>query len=244
MKLFNIIVPVYNETSSIVDFLNSFYSNNISEIKDFGELVIVNDGSNDDTLNKLENYKLNKKRKIISYPKNSGYGYALNQGISYSMNRSKYVIFMDSDLTNPISDIKKVTNKMRLNVDFIKGNRFHSNGGVNQLPINRRFFTKYGNLISRNLCNIKIKDCTNGFRAVKTCLYEGVNFKENDFSIIMEEIYFLKTKILTVAEFNTKIGQRKLEQTESSFNYNLNLIFKYFKYSFLSFFKKSNIKYI
>ena len=137
MKLFNIIVPVYNETSSIVDFLNSFYSNNISEIKDFGELVIVNDGSNDDT-HKLENYKLNKE-KIISYPKNSGYGYALNQGISYSMNRSKYVIFMDSDLTNPISDIKKITNKMRLNVDFIKGNRFHSNGGVNQLPINRRF---------------------------------------------------------------------------------------------------------
>ena len=44
------------------------------------------------------------------------------------MNRSKYVIFMDSDLTNPISDIKKITNKMRLNVDFIKGNRFHSNG--------------------------------------------------------------------------------------------------------------------
>ena len=73
MKLFNIIVPVYNETSSIVDFLNSFYSNNISEIKDFGELVIVNDGSNDDTLNNLENYKLNKNRKIISYPKNSGY---------------------------------------------------------------------------------------------------------------------------------------------------------------------------
>ena len=64
-KLFNIIVPVYNETSSIVDFLNSFYSNNISEIKDFGELVIVNDGSNDDTLNKLENYKLNKKKKLF-----------------------------------------------------------------------------------------------------------------------------------------------------------------------------------
>ena len=244
MKLFNIIVPVYNETSSIVDFLNSFYSNNISENKEFGELVIINDGSNDDTLDKLENYKSDKKRKIISYSKNSGYGYALSQGISYSMNKSKYVIFMDSDLTNPLSDIKKVTNKMHLNADFIKGNRFHSDGGVNQLPINRRFFTKYGNLISRNLCNIKIKDCTNGFRAVKTCLYEGVNLKENDFSIIMEEIYFLKTKILTVAEFNTKIGQRKLEQTESSFNYNLYLIFKYFKYSLLSFFKKSNIKYI
>ena len=118
---------------------------------------------------------------------------------------------------------------MRLNVDFIKEIGF-SNGGVNQLQLIEDF-TKYGNLISRNLCNIKIKDYTNGFRAVKTCLYEGVNLKENDFSIIMEEIYFLKTKILTVAEFNTKIGQRKLEQTESSFNYNLYLIFKYFKYS-------------
>ena len=234
---------MYNESSSIVDFLNSFSSNNIIKIKEFGELVIVNDGSNDDTLDKLKKYKVIKK-KIITYSKNSGYGYALYQGIKYSMNKSKYVIFMDSDLTNPISDLRKIVNKMKKNIDFIKGNRFHYNGGVNQLPINRRFFTKYGNLISRNLCNLKINDCTNGFRAVKTCLYDGISFKENDFSIIMEEIYMLKNKILSVTEFKTKIGQRKLEQTKSSFNYNINLIFKYFKYSFLSFFKKSNIKYI
>ncbi|MDC0968012.1 glycosyltransferase family 2 protein [Alphaproteobacteria bacterium] len=243
MKLFNIIVPVFNESSGIIEFLKSFYSNEIIEIEEFGELIIVNDGSNDDTLEKLEKYKVTKK-KVITYSKNCGYGYALNQGIKYSMNKSKYVIFMDSDLTNPISDLKKIINKMKLGTDFIKGNRFHVNGGINQLPINRRFFTRYGNFIARNLCSIKIKDCTNGFRAVKTSLYEGINFSENDFSIIIEEIYLLKNKILSVSEFNTKIGQRKLEQTKSSFDYNINLIFKYFKYSFLSFFKKSNIKYI
>ncbi len=241
MKLFNVVVPVFNEAKNISIFLKSFNSSEVSKHIEFGKLVIVNDGSTDETLKYLnEDNNLNKK--IISYSKNIGYGHALYQGIKYSMKRSKYVVFIDSDLTNPIDDILKMIDKMNLDIDFIKGNRFHRQGGIELLPFNRRFFTKYGNFISRFLCNINIKDCTNGFRAVKTDLYENKIFIEKDFSVIMEEIYKLKNKFTSVSEIETTIGQRNLKQRGSSFNYNIKLIYKYFKYSFLSFFIKSNLK--
>lgn len=233
MKLFNIIVPVFNESNKINNFINSFYDSQISKNKNFGKLILINDGSTDNTiifLNQIRDENII----IINLKKNKGYGNAIKEGINYSKKKSEYVIFIDSDLTNPIKDIYKIIPNMRLKIDLIKGNRFHHNGGINKLPLKRRFFTKYGNIISRIFFNLYIKDCTNGFRAVKTELYEKINLQENDFSIIPEELYQLKPVIQNISEFNTTIGQRDQNQSSSSFNYSLNLIYKYLKYSFLA----------
>ena len=152
-------------------------------------------------------------------------------------------MFIDSDLTNPLIDIKKISIFINRNIDFIQGNRYKKD--LLKIDYNRRLIGIIGNYISRLLINMKISDYTSGFRAVKLSLYSGIQLNENDFSIIMEEKYKLKKHIKTISEFPTKLSKRKSRIGKSSFNYSFILISKYLYYCVASFFvNNKNLKKI
>ncbi len=67
-----VIIPVFNEEDAIAETLDGLipFSENHS-----GKIIVVNDGSTDDTAKLLEYYK--EKLKIITHPYNCGYGAAL-----------------------------------------------------------------------------------------------------------------------------------------------------------------------
>ena len=87
--LLSIIIPAYNAEKYIIRCLKSIKFD--SQI----EIVIVNDGSLDNTLDKINEYITNKQNlKVVSIP-NSGVSAARNVGIENST--GKYVTFVDSD---------------------------------------------------------------------------------------------------------------------------------------------------
>lgn len=86
----SVIVPVYNVEKYIQRCVDSILN---QTFKNF-ELILVNDGSTDNSLKMLEKYKNNKKVKIYSQ-ENQGPAIARNYGISVS--KGKYVMFIDSD---------------------------------------------------------------------------------------------------------------------------------------------------
>ena len=88
--LVSIVVPVYNTSKYLQDCINSLLSQTYENI----EILIVNDGSTDNSLEKINFYKQNKKIKIFS-KKNGGLSSARNFGISKSS--GKYICFVDSD---------------------------------------------------------------------------------------------------------------------------------------------------
>jgi len=87
----SVIIPVYNQEYLIERCLNS-----IPKRKDI-EIIVVNDGSFDETLQVLELYKENtyKDLIIITYKENKGVSYARNQGLDIA--QGKYVLMVDSD---------------------------------------------------------------------------------------------------------------------------------------------------
>ena len=90
--LISIIVPVYNGERYIFKCLNSLLNQTLKEI----EIIVVNDGSSDRTIEILR--KLAKKDfriKIINYKKNQGCSKARNIGIRVA--KGKYLSFIDSD---------------------------------------------------------------------------------------------------------------------------------------------------
>ena len=73
-------------------------------------IILVNDGSVDNSEHLIKSkIKNSNKILLLSHRHNIGYGAAIKTGIEYSKNLASYVVFADSDLTNPIDDIKKIS---------------------------------------------------------------------------------------------------------------------------------------
>jgi len=90
------IIPVYNEENGVVNVLKK-----IAKIKHFNEVIIINDGSKDNSLKNIQKFiKTNsyKHIRIISYKKNKGKTHAIYQGIKKV--KTAYVCTFDSDLKN------------------------------------------------------------------------------------------------------------------------------------------------
>lgn len=87
----SVIIPVFNQEQLIIRCLNSIPKRNDIEI------IVVNDGSTDNTLKRLYEYKRKEYQKlnIISYKENHGVSYARNKALDKA--KGLYVVFIDSD---------------------------------------------------------------------------------------------------------------------------------------------------
>lgn len=94
----SIVIPVYNESVLIPVLLGRLYSS-LEETSDF-ELIFVDDGSTDSTLELLKERRLQDSRiKIIELSRNFGHQAALTAGLENAT--GEYVAMMDSDLQDP-----------------------------------------------------------------------------------------------------------------------------------------------
>ena len=124
---FSVIVPVYNTQKylkrCIESVLNQTYKNY--------EIILINDGSTDNSLEILKKYESNNQVKIITQ-KNHGLSYTRNVGISHAT--GDYVILLDSDDFLE-KDLFKVLNLNIKNEDMIKFNYNYYFGNNEKKPI-------------------------------------------------------------------------------------------------------------
>ncbi|MGZ3918763.1 MAG: glycosyltransferase family 2 protein [Bacteroidia bacterium] len=112
--LVSIIIPCYNSSEFIYDTLQSILKQTYSNI----EVIIVNDGSTDDTGEKA--LSINDKRINYFYQANAGVSAARNFGLKES--KGEYIIFFDSDdLMTDEYISSRVLNIEKLGLDFICG---------------------------------------------------------------------------------------------------------------------------
>ena len=88
--MFSVIIPVYNGASFIEKAIESVFSQTNSD----WELIVVNDGSKDNTKVVLEKYENHEKIRII-HQENAGVSVARNNGFSAS--KGDYIAFLDAD---------------------------------------------------------------------------------------------------------------------------------------------------
>jgi glycosyltransferase involved in cell wall biosynthesis len=123
MKL-NVIVPVYNEEKVIERFLDALFP-----ILDFSnldyEVIIVNDGSTDQTLKKIHAYN-HKNLRVVNLISNSGHMAALEAGLSQA--NAHLVVTMDADLQHPVELIPEMIHMQRaFDCDVVIGQRIRGN---------------------------------------------------------------------------------------------------------------------
>lgn len=195
-------------------------------------LVVVNDGSSDGTEKILQRLRpMFPVLTVVNHTSNRGYGAALRTGIAKAIEESfEYVLFMDSDLTNNPADIPRFTEKMQAGFDLIKATRYTGGGTVEGVPFRRVIISRVGNWLARRLFQLPVHDCTNGFRAVRTSLLEKLQLSEDRFSIILEELYWLKFLAHSYIEIPVILTNRAGGRRATSFAYSPAVFWTYLRW--------------
>ena len=118
----SLIIPVYNSELFIEDSINKLVK--WSKEQNYSiELIIVNDGSTDNSKKQLEFInKENKVFNLISYPWNKGKGYAVKQGMHAA--KGDFKVFTDADIPYGFNNIDAIIKSLEFeNFDVCIGNR-------------------------------------------------------------------------------------------------------------------------
>lgn len=184
MKL-SIVIPCYNESKDIVKNVETVKNYLNSKAIEY-ELLLVNDGSKDNTKEVIESIP---GVKALSYDKNRGKGGAVKYGIENAT--GDYVLFMDADLSTDISAIEKVM-ELAPSYDFIIGSR-HAKGSVikKKQPALRVFIGWCCRLLVRMMFHTKLKDTQCGFKAMRIDIARKIAEKQlvTNFAFDVEYIY-------------------------------------------------------
>ncbi|HEX6258493.1 MAG TPA: glycosyltransferase family 2 protein, partial [Candidatus Saccharimonadales bacterium] len=100
MKLVSYIFPIYNETDNI-DLLYKTMASLLKKHKQYNyELIFVNDGSRDDSLDKLlALQKKDRRITVVDFARNFGHQIAVTAGLDHA--KGDAIIIMDSDMQDP-----------------------------------------------------------------------------------------------------------------------------------------------
>ncbi|WP_341844030.1 glycosyltransferase family A protein [Latilactobacillus sakei] len=127
MKL-SVIIPVYNGEKYIKDCLDSLVTQNKSDVKNF-EIIIIDDGSTDNTQSVLNSYLQSDERNIKKiYQTNQGVSIARNNGINQAT--GDYLFFVDIDDLVTKNWFELINNNLKTESDIYIYNYIRSTKGA------------------------------------------------------------------------------------------------------------------
>jgi glycosyltransferase involved in cell wall biosynthesis len=148
----SIIIPAYNEAQAIGSIVSR-----ILELYPEFEVLVVNDGSTDDT----GVIARDAGALVYSHPYNVGNGAAIKSGIRYAS--GEILVFMDGDLQHNPEDIGELLQYLP-DYDMVVGAR----SSRDQASLGRAAGNKIYNLLASYVAKFQVSDLTSGFRAVKS----------------------------------------------------------------------------
>ena len=160
-----VLIPTYNNAATLQKVIDDVleYTNDI---------IVVNDGSTDNTATILSNYT---QLKLVSYADNVGKGWALRSGFKFAVEQGyQYAITIDSDGQHFPKDLPAFIDKLEsMGPALIIGAR---NMNQTSIPGKSSFGHKFSNFWFLVETGIKAPDTQSGYRLYPVGLMTGMNF--------------------------------------------------------------------
>jgi glycosyltransferase involved in cell wall biosynthesis len=174
----SIVIPAYNEEATIVSIIEKVLAAPIPGGLQ-RELIIVNDGSKDNTakiLDKLEKTCV----KVIHHEHNMGKGAALRTGMANAS--GDFVLIQDADLEYDPGEMPNLLQPLLDDhADVVYGSRFLSTGPHRVLyfwhSVGNRFLTMLSNMFT----NLNLTDMETGYKVFRKWVVEKITIEENRF---------------------------------------------------------------
>ncbi len=160
----SIVIPAYNEAARIARALDSVVAC-IRSRGWFAEVVVVDDGSRDETAPIVREFAINAPEvRLLQNPGNRGKGYSVRNGLLHSF--GEVVMFTDADLSAPIEEAEGLFAAIREGADIAIGSRWleRARQTIRQ-PLYRQLFGRCFNAVTRMVMGLPFADTQCGFKA-------------------------------------------------------------------------------
>ena len=220
--MLSIVIPAYNEESIIKQTVNSTLKE-LYKSKIKFEMVLVDNGSSDNTLKILNNLK-DKNIKVVKLRENQTFGGGVIAGLSAAKGDFVGITCADNQV-NPSEMIKMYNIAFKRKMDFCKGDR-----RLKYKKWFRRFASRVYRFLVITLFMIKIKDI-NGYPIImKRSVYEDINPQLRNWTINVEMLYKAKKKNYKVIEIPVEHGERKGSKSHVGFSVIWSMLVDLLKY--------------
>ena len=185
LRLLSVVMPARNEEGCIASTIEHLYLElSLQQIPH--EIIVVDDGSNDNTWSILEDLKTKiKQLKPIQNPGPHGFGTAIVYGFDHMTGDA--VVVMMADESDDCHDVARYWKELNNGYDCVFGSRFIKGGGVIDYPWLKLRINRLANLFIRILFNFRLNDTTNAFKAYRKNVIDGCRpFLSPHFNLTVE----------------------------------------------------------
>jgi dolichol-phosphate mannosyltransferase len=230
-----VMLPAYNEEASLEKMMGR-----IQPVMNAGsiryQVVIVNDGSTDKTLEVAQRLSKSFPIQIMNHERNKGLGAAINTGLSKIRDLSRpgdVIITMDADDTHPPDLIPIMIEKLQGGYDLVIASRYVEGAQEVGLSFRRKVLSRGASTLLKALFPIKgLADYTCGYRAYRADMVKkafanhGEMFvREKGFTAIVEILLKLRNLNVTACEvplilrYDQKVGASKMPVMKTILRY-------------------------
>jgi dolichol-phosphate mannosyltransferase len=181
----SIVIPTYKEKDNIPELFDRIFKV-LNNNKIDGEIIVVDDNSQDGTNEIVNKYMKSKPVKLLLRKEKRGYTSACIDG--FKIATGEVILLMNADLQHPPEKIPDLINAIKKGADIAIGSRYVKDGSLGELSIGRKIVSKGASALTNIILNeIKdIKDKESGFFAFKREVIKDIELKPIGFRILLE----------------------------------------------------------
>jgi dolichol-phosphate mannosyltransferase len=175
-----ILVPTYNEATSVVELLHSLDALRSSSKMNF-DVTVIDDNSPDGTAEIVRNLGYSWVD-LLQRPKKDGLGNAYRAGFARVLSDPSYdqIVTMDADGSHRVADLPAMFAAISPGKSIVLGTRWIPGGSVVNWPKSRQLLSRSGTRYASFALGIKLADLTGGFRIYSRQLLESLNLTQMD----------------------------------------------------------------
>ncbi len=160
--LVSIIIPCYNEQDNIDRTLDQLIELAKDQSYQF-EIIVVNDGSLDDSWRVIKNYA-QKYPEVIGVEQTTNYGQSASYQVGFDLAKGDYLLTLSADLEIPIENVNKVIEYLDQGYDFVNTNRSSRWDGSKK---SRKVKSALANKLIARISGVNMKDRGSGLKGFR-----------------------------------------------------------------------------
>lgn len=212
--MISIITPMYNEEAVIKNVVLRFLKA-LARLPEDWELIVVNDGSTDRSLQIVQEIAGGDPRlSIVSYSRNKGRGYALRTGFKAA--QGDIIVTTEADLSWGEDIVFRLVAKLHedSDADIVIASPHMEGGGYRNVPLYRTFLSSIGNQILRRVFTGDLTMVTGMTRAYRRCVIESLDLINTGKEIHLEIVSKANALGFRIVEIPAMLAWQKTEGGE------------------------------